>query len=444
MKEEVDSISASFCAAKWLQVTIDLLHGTTHSCHHPERHSISLEEITKRPSALHNTGRKKKARKQMLEGIRPKECEYCWIIEDLPGDQTSDRYLKSLDTWARPHLDKLAQAPWDVDIGPTYLEVMFDKTCNLACSYCFAEVSSSIEKEISEFGPFPVFDSAHRVGKHKPNWKEGKNPFVKAFWKWLPEIYGDLKFLRVTGGEPFLTPSTLELIEYIKKKPNKEITFSINSNFSLPESIIKSFALKSNQLITEECVGQFEVYASIDTYGVQADYIRFGLSYNKFIKNVGLFLSISPKTKLVLMVNFNILSIESFNDLLVDILHLKRKFSTVLIDTSYLKSPGYLRANMATDDLTKELDSVEKFIEKNRTDSYTDGFSDYEIKKIFRVFEWIRCGASQGELDINRADFVSFIKEYDKRKSLSFLKTFKKMRPFYEECLLSRVALINV
>ena len=84
-KEEIDKISSSFCAAKWTQGTIYLQNGTTHSCHHPTVHNIPLTELAENPTALHNTNYKKEQRKLMLEGQRPKECEYCWNIEAQPN-----------------------------------------------------------------------------------------------------------------------------------------------------------------------------------------------------------------------------------------------------------------------------------------------------------------------------------------------------------------------
>ena len=64
-KIKVDSISSSFCAAKWKQVTIHLEAGTTHSCHHPKVHKIPLDELKNNPSALHNTSFKKLQRKKI-------------------------------------------------------------------------------------------------------------------------------------------------------------------------------------------------------------------------------------------------------------------------------------------------------------------------------------------------------------------------------------------
>ena len=41
----LDSVSKSFCAAKWLNASLHLGHGFTNSCHLPLPHPIDLEEI---------------------------------------------------------------------------------------------------------------------------------------------------------------------------------------------------------------------------------------------------------------------------------------------------------------------------------------------------------------------------------------------------------------
>ena len=87
--EHLNSVSRSFCAAKWYNASLHLGHGFTNSCHLPLPHPIDLEEIKTNPSALHNTKHKKEMRRMMLTDIKPAECSYCWKIEDakeyLPG-----------------------------------------------------------------------------------------------------------------------------------------------------------------------------------------------------------------------------------------------------------------------------------------------------------------------------------------------------------------------
>ena len=61
----INSISPSFCGAKWYNATIWLNMGQTTSCHHPQPHKIPLRELERSPKALHNTQYKKLVRKEM-------------------------------------------------------------------------------------------------------------------------------------------------------------------------------------------------------------------------------------------------------------------------------------------------------------------------------------------------------------------------------------------
>ena len=99
VKDSLDSIGKGMCLAKWTQVTMQLQTGHNHSCHHPGTHKISELEIARNPSALHNTKFKKLRRKEMLEGKRPEECDYCWGVEDN-SDRYSDRVFKSSESWS--------------------------------------------------------------------------------------------------------------------------------------------------------------------------------------------------------------------------------------------------------------------------------------------------------------------------------------------------------
>ena len=103
-KKTLNKTGCGFCLAKWTQVTIHLQTGETHSCHHPTPHKIPLTELKRNPSALHNTKFKKQKRKEMLEGKRPKECDYCWNVEDN-SNEFSDRIYKSNEPWSKPYLE---------------------------------------------------------------------------------------------------------------------------------------------------------------------------------------------------------------------------------------------------------------------------------------------------------------------------------------------------
>ena len=45
VKDRLDSVGKGMCLAKWTQVTLQLQSGHNHSCHHPQTHKISEQDL---------------------------------------------------------------------------------------------------------------------------------------------------------------------------------------------------------------------------------------------------------------------------------------------------------------------------------------------------------------------------------------------------------------
>lgn len=437
IKESLDQVSSSFCAAKWLQVTMRLQNGHTHSCHHPKSHKVPLKELEKSPSALHNTEKKKLARKQMLCGERPSECSYCWKVEDLPGDQISDRFIKSGDSWAEPHLEKIASLPWDADVSPTYLEVSFSNMCNFKCAYCHPDISSKVMRESIEHGPYPTSDFFGSLIYLK---KEGmmplpdkENPYIDAFWKWLPEVMNDLKVLRVTGGEPLLSKDCLRLLDYLAQHPNPELTMAINSNFGVPTSLIKKTFEKCRKLVLENKVKRVQFYTSLDTWGEQAEYIRSGLDLDLWKSHMEMAVHEYPEFNYTVMVTYNALSVFKFEAFLGYIHSLKVQGKAhLLIDVSILHDPSFLSLLILPEKFRSFIRKGLDYMQSNMRSLESAGYTQYEVSKMRRLVEYAKTELSEQELLHRRTNFVSFIREYDKRKNVDFLKTFPEMAEDFE------------
>ena len=249
-KQQLDDVSSTFCVAKWKQVTMHLQNGHTHSCHHPRTHLVSLDEIEKNPTALHNSQYKKEQRKLMLNGERPSECDYCWKVEDQ-GDNLSDRIYKSTEQWARPYIDDIVSKPWDDNVDPSYVEVSFGNVCNFKCSYCAPHISSQWMEEIEKYGAYPTTDKFNNLEwiksqKMMPIPNKDDNQYVEAFWKWWPTMYKNLKHFRITGGEPLLNKNTFKVLDYIIENPNPDLEVSINTNLNPPVEVFdKNFNFSS-------------------------------------------------------------------------------------------------------------------------------------------------------------------------------------------------------
>ncbi len=424
----INAVSPSFCLAKWLQVTIDLVHGTTQSCHHPKRHRIPLDELAADPSALHNTVLKKQQRKMMLEGVRPSECDYCWRIEDLNQGLTSDRFVKSTDPWAYPALDRVRAMPWDAPVNPTYLEVMIDDRCNFSCMYCMADVSSSVALEMKKHGPYRLSTPGHRMPQDPP--AAEPNPFVAAFWKWLPDILDGLYTLRITGGEPLLSPRFHELLALLARKPNPKLHLIVNSHLGHSDSRIESFIAQIEPMISQRIIGTFDIYTSVDAAGPRAEYIRHGLNYENLLRNVRKTASRLPGSEVVLMSTFNILSISSLENLLDDLVDIKASTPNVSIDLSYLANPTYLRATLADEELRSALERLRSSMDGPRKDR----FSAHEKEKLRNVITWSLSPEDPAFVEQGRADLYSFLREYDRRKHKKFLEIFPEYRGLFVEC----------
>lgn len=432
--DKINGVSPCFCLAKWTQVTLDLLHGTNHSCHHPKRHIIDEAAIEKDPWALHNTAFKKEVREQMLNGIRPKECGYCWNIEDTPGEHHSDRIVKSLDPWSYPFLDDVLACGSKGNYAPQYLEVMFDNACNFACSYCLADISSSIKKEMQDFGRYPIQRYHHRM--EDPEWKRSfkakDNPFVTAFWKWLPEIWEKLLVFRITGGEPLLSKHTYKVLDYCLAHPQKNLELAVNSNLGVDRERIERFLGLIEEVKAKDAIKSFGLYVSVDSVGAQAEYIRQGLNYDFFIHNLQVFLESKACKKVTLMVTFSVLSLPKIHELVKEVEKLKKTYPHLVLDMSYLREPEYLRANIAGEEYSTSIVKALEVMDKS------DVFSDFEKNKCRRIYHWLKEPIEEQEKASLRADFFSFVNEYDRRYGKNFLKTFPELKNFYIECKKAR------
>jgi organic radical activating enzyme len=356
----------------------------------------------------------------MLEGSRPRECSYCWNIEDASVNNISDRYIKSNDSWSLPYIDEISQLSWTSDYKPKYLEVMFSNTCNLSCSYCMAHVSSSIDEEMRKYGPYPVKDRVtkrHRqYGAKRPS--KDKDLYINAFWRWLPTIYKELRYLRLTGGEPLLDSNLDKLLDYMLENPHDDLVFSCNSNLCFTGKRLDLFFSKI-ALLTKRTNINVELYTSLDAYGEHAEYIRAGLNYSLVKENILKYIKLFPKQKIVIMCCYNILSIDSFSRFIEDVSLLKKE-GQVILDISYLKDPAYLNAKICSkDQLLKIKESIELMKKLN--------FLSFEIDKLMRIYLLLKSlKEQQNKFSSETRDFKLFVKEYDRRKNKDFSLVFKK------------------
>ena len=438
-------LGEGLCLAKWQQVSLHLPTGLNNSCYHPPLHQIDADVVKINPAALHNTKHKKEQRKIMLRNERPTECSYCWTQEDLGN--LSDRHYRSGEPWAAEHFDRIVNSTGDEDVTPSYVEVNFNHACNLKCSYCSPQFSSSWEDEIQRWGAYPTNephnDPSHFNGRRKPIPTREHNPYVDAFWEWWPTLYPKLKHFRMTGGEPLMDRNTYRVFDYILALPNPDLHIDVTSNFSVDEALWIKYLGYVKQLCNTN-IEHFMQYVSLDSGNAkQASYIRHGMDFQRVSRRTAEFLGQIPNrnslTFIITMSNLNILGLKNLLESILDLRELySDTYQRVWFDTPILRTPTWQSLQILPPVYASRLqDIVDWMTIKLETPEHPfRGFKDYEVQRLQRVVDWMKEGSKLDTdyVTMQRADFYRFFNEHDKRRETDFLATFPEMREFWDQC----------
>lgn len=442
-----EKLGPALCLAKWKQVSLHLPTGLNNSCYHPPLHEISKEFLLSNPSSLHNTPYKKEQRKIMLKQERPQECSYCWTQEDLGN--LSDRHYRSGEPWAAKDFESIMNSTGDEDVTPSYVEVNFNHACNLKCSYCSPQFSSSWADEVARLGAYPTSvphnAPEHFTGNRRPIPAREENLYVDAFWKWWPTLYPELEHFRMTGGEPLMDKNTYRVFDYVLENPSPKLHLNVTSNFSVEPELFNKYLDYVKRLCDNENpkLEHFMQFVSVDALFKQAEYIRNGLDFNRFWDNVNRFLNEVPnRSSLTFIITMNNLSVSSFRGMMNSIHGLRQLYSKtyqrVWFDTPILRKPEWQSLQLLPESYADELELAWSFMlaKIEKPEDPFHGFKDYELQRLQRVIDWMKEGSKLDPeyVKMQKANFYRFFKEHDRRRGTIFELTFPEMLDFWKEC----------
>lgn len=264
--------SATSCRLKWSWSTVYLNQGVTSSCHRASSSGIPNDF-----GDFHNTDIKIRDRTAMLNGQWPGSgCEYCRDIEELGG--VSDRLFQNQVPGVYP--SELDQDQSLVNVNPAILEVFFSNTCNLACVYCSAKHSSTIQSENNKFGGaiIPALDFNYVDNRYKE--------LVPKFWEWFNLNSQRLQRLQILGGEPLLQKEVLQLIEYFETNPHPNLEFNLVTNLMIPTSKFEQILQQLSSLQQTGKIKRIDIQVSVDCWGQSQQYIRHGFDTVMFEQNL--------------------------------------------------------------------------------------------------------------------------------------------------------------
>lgn len=416
--KSLDPVSPTFCAAKWLDATIWLSDGYTTSCHHNPLHGINLEEIKKDPSALHNTAQKRVEREMMVKGEQPIGCQYCWKIEN-ETKSFSDRVYKSHGIGS-DNIVKLRTNGLDKDPQPKTLEISFDNVCNMSCMYCNQTFSNKWSQDLKKFGPYKGITSDHSgnyIRIKEEITQSTANQYVDAFWRWWPDLKKNLKWFRITGGEPLLNENTWKIIEDLSTEQSS-LELYINTNLNHKPNIIEKLLAHKN------LYPNIMLFSSLESMGAHAEYIRDGLDFELWKSNLENILN--NNIRVHIMTTVNIFSLDTITDFYEYMIQLQEQGKRISYDCNLLRYPSFL----SIAHLPKELKDyyLEKITQWYNTNKHRIVNETHHVEKLINYISSVDNPDYNIDQDkgILKEDLKRFIKQYDIRRNKVFSTIFDR------------------
>lgn len=343
--------SETACLLKWSWSTVFLGLARSSSCHRCDHDEFTVDTF----HDFHNTPRKIQSREQMRRGEWPQAgCQYCQTIEQSGG--MSDRQYQ-LTNGHYEHAVELNDNPDLNEVTPTILEVYFTNTCNMGCLYCGPHFSSLWETENKRHGVFKkgqvqIFPEDIRI-------TDKYNELLEQFWIWFDRNHSKLRYFHVLGGEPFFQKELEQCLEFFETHPSPELCLNLVSNLKVEP---RRFARIIDRMIALKDAGKLkriQITGSLDCWGPQQEYVRWGLDLAEYTANMEYMLT--KDITICINAAVNALSIKTMPEYFEKINYwnqLKKdlgfKWDYINWSCTSVPSPGYMKPDIFGPDVFRD------------------------------------------------------------------------------------------
>ena len=220
----------------------------------------------------------------MREGGWPQGgCQYCEKIE-AAGGMSDRQYQLHAGHEADRTPEELLADPSTNEVVPTILEVYFNNVCNMACLYCGSHFSTKWEEENRRFG---VFEQGRVRFGYNQQWNPNYERMLADFWRYLDEQdrYKKIRYYQILGGEPFFQKEFDTSLEFWETHPNPELTFNIITNLKVLPKKFRAYIDRFGEMVNNGALKRLQITGSIDAWGPQEEYVRWGLDLAEWQEN---------------------------------------------------------------------------------------------------------------------------------------------------------------
>jgi organic radical activating enzyme len=325
-----------YCSQKFWWLSIDLKEQLTHSCCSATPHKIDFEWLSHNRGQLFNTPTLLRERTDMLDNVKVSSCNECWNAEDQ--GTPSRRQLSESDKITHSSLES----------QPETINIVAGKDCNMTCSYCCKHYSSAWAREILDHGDYAVQSADDRMklnarDKIKLQISQNETNLTKS-QQLMSEIdlllQGQtLKEISISGGEPFLNNSLIELLKRIPSHTLVRIYTGLGVSSARLTKYLDVIAAQSN----------IHLVISAENTGAYYEFNRYGNTWDRFVSNVDLIKSKNIHYEFNSVVsNLTVFGLKDFVD----------HFKDVKIKFSNCQAPDYLSVHVIDNESKQNIMSI--------------------------------------------------------------------------------------
>lgn len=301
MKFEDYKDSKTFCVYPFIHLAT-LTNGSIPPCCVGHSTKAMINESASIKDAW-NSPELKDIRIKMMTGEKVTNCSQCYNDESGGVNshriQSNEFYYKTYQEDVDRALDSVSE-DGTMNIDPFTLDIRAGNTCNLKCVMCRPNESSKWLPDAKRILSVTKSDELKIDWNIKASINTKDFTWVEReeFWDDFKELVPGLKEIIFGGGEPFLSKSINNLIQYmVDTEHSKHIKIRFHTNgTNIPESfwpLVEKFR-------------EIEMIFSIDGFGDQNYYVRYPAEWEEVVKN--LWLSDASKAKTMVLYSLHSLS----------------------------------------------------------------------------------------------------------------------------------------
>jgi hypothetical protein len=181
-------------------------------------------------------------------------------------------------------------------------------------------------------------------------------------------------------------------------------------------------------------VPHFEIYTSNESIGIQSEYIRYGMKYNIWRKNLVRLIRESNIKKLHMMMTINALCLESITEFMDDMLLLREQFGVKAptMTLNILRFPSFQSCAIIPATLKNTFKTKLENWLSTKLDVLTDG-EQAHVQRLIDYLDVVKTPhRDTAEIPKLYNDFRAFYEQYDVRRNRNFRSCFPSFVDWYD------------